>query len=343
MSSRTAVVILNWNGRKFLEQFLPSVITHSRNSAEIIVADNASSDDSVAFLRENYPEIRIIQNNANGGFARGYNEALAEVDADYYVLLNSDIEVTSGWIDPVIDLMEKDPAIAACQPKLISYYEREMFEYAGAAGGFIDKLGYPFCRGRLFQSIENDTGQYDDIKEIFWATGACMFVRADVFRKLGGLDERFFAHMEEIDFCWRVKNEGFKIMYCPQSKVYHVGGGTLPKKSWKKTYLNMRNNNIMLFKNLPSEKLIEVFIARLILDGVAAFKFLFDGGFKDFFAVVKAHLKFYSLLPALKKERMQKEHKSVSMIYRKNLVYEYFLKGKHRFTDLEQDLFSQDS
>jgi len=343
MSSKTAVVILNWNGRKFLEQFLPSVVSHSRDSTEIIVADNASSDDSVSFLREKYPEIRIIQNVANGGFARGYNEALAQVDADYYILLNSDIEVTSNWIAPIIDLMEKDSAIAACQPKLISYYERSMFEYAGAAGGFIDKLGYPFCRGRLFQSIENDIGQYDEIKEIFWATGACMFVRADVFRKLGGLDERFFAHMEEIDFCWRAKNEGFKIMYCPQSKVYHVGGGTLPKKSWRKTYLNMRNNNIMLFKNLPTEKLVHVFIVRLILDGVAAFKFLFDGGFKDFFAVVKAHFKFYSLLPALKRERIQKEHKPVSMIYRKNLVYEYFLKGKRRFTDLEQDLFSQDS
>lgn len=340
MRNRTAVVILNWNGKKFLEQFLPGVIRHSSAAADIIVADNASTDDSVIFLKEKFPEIRVIQNASNVGFAKGYNDALAQVDADYYVLLNSDIEVTSLWIEPVIELMDKDHQIAACQPKLISYYERDKFEYAGAAGGFIDKFGYPFCRGRLFQSIEDDNGQYDDVKEIFWATGACMFVRADVFRKLGGLDQRFFAHMEEIDLCWRAKNGGYKIMYCPGSKVYHIGGGTLPKKSWKKTYLNMRNNNIMLFKNLPSDKIIPVFTARLILDGIAAVKFLFDGGFKDLFAVMKAHFKFYSLLPALKKERRLTEHRPVTMICRKNLVYQYFLKGKRKFSDLDEEWFS---
>jgi GT2 family glycosyltransferase len=340
MSSKTAVIILNWNGRKFLEQFLTAVISHSEKVAEIIVADNASSDDSVQFLKQGFPSVRIIQNKTNKGFAGGYNEALKQVHANYFILLNSDIEVTPHWIEPVIEMMDKDPMIAACQPKLLSFYEHNKFEYAGAAGGFIDKLGYPFCRGRLFQSIETDNGQYDGAEEIFWATGACMFVRADIFRKLGGLDERFFAHMEEIDFCWRAKNEGFKIMYCPHSKVYHVGGGTLPKKSWKKTYLNMRNNNIMLFKNLPSDRIPRVFTARLILDGIAAVKFLFDGGFKDLFAVVKAHFRFYSMLPDLKKERRNNNHYPVSKIYQSNLVYEYFLKGKRRFSDLDKEKFS---
>lgn len=340
MKSKAAVVILNWNGKKFLEQFLPSVMKHNSDYAEIIVADNASSDDSVEFLKKNYPQIRVIRNHTNEGFAGGYNTALAQVDADYFILLNSDIEVTPGWIDPVIELMESDPLIGACQPKLISYDERDRFEYAGAAGGFIDKYGYPFCRGRLFQTLEADNGQYDDIAEIFWATGACMFVRSDVYRKLGGLDIRFFAHMEEIDFCWRAKNEGYKIMYCPSSVVYHVGGGTLPKKSWKKTYLNMRNNNIMLYKNLPSGKLFRVFAKRLILDGIAAFKFLFDGGFKDLFAVMKAHFMFYSFIPELTRERKVNKHKEVSRIYKRNLVYEYFLKGKRKFSDLDPKAFS---
>jgi GT2 family glycosyltransferase len=340
MSQRIAVVILNWNGKKFLERFLPSVIKYSHEFGEIIIADNASTDNSVSYLKSEFPEIRIIQNIENGGFAKGYNDALAQVDADYFVLLNSDIEVTPNWIEPVIKLMESDSKIAACQPKLLSYYERNKFEYAGAAGGFIDKYGYPFCRGRLFQTIEQDIGQYNDVFEVFWATGACMFVKADVYRKLGGLDNRFFAHMEEIDFCWRAKNAGYKIMYCPDSVVYHVGGGTLPKKSSKKTYLNMRNNNIMLYKNLPDKRIFKVFSARLFLDGIAAVKFLFDGGFGDFFAVIKAHWKFFSILPELRKERKTKNHLPVSKIYRKNLVYEYFLKGKRKFTDLKPEWFS---
>ena len=297
---KVAVVILNWNGRKFLEQFLPGVINNSKGQAEVIIADNASTDDSVSFLKNNFPRIRIIQNRINGGFARGYNDALAQVDAKYFVLLNSDIEVTPNWIQPVINLMESDKQIAACQPKLMSFYNREKFEYAGAAGGYIDKYGYPFCRGRLFQTMEGDGGQYDDETEIFWATGACLFVRSDIYKELGGLDEQFFAHMEEIDFCWRVKNHGYKIMYCPDSTVYHVGGGTLPNKSWKKTYLNMRNNNIMLYKNLPDNRLYKVFIARLVLDGVAAIKFLFDGGFMDLFAVVKAHWDFFFMINTYK-------------------------------------------
>ncbi len=340
VNRRIAIVILNWNGKKFLEKFLPSVIEFSKDVADVIIADNASTDDSISFLKTVFPETRIIQNAENGGFAKGYNDALAQVEADYFVLLNSDIEVTHGWIEPVIQLMETDDKIAACQPKLISYSEREKFEYAGAAGGFIDKYGYPFCRGRLFQSIEKDDGQYNDVAEVFWATGACMFVRADVYRNLGGLDDRFFAHMEEIDFCWRAKNEGYKIMYCPDSTVFHVGGGTLPKKSSKKTYLNMRNNNMMLFKNLPSNRLLKVYSARLILDGIAAVKFLFDGGFGDFFAVIKAHWKFFSMIPDLRKERKLKAHFAVSKIYNRNLVFEYFLKGKRKFTNLNPELFT---
>ena len=337
---RVAVVILNWNGKDFLAKFLPDVIMYSQEDADVIIADNASTDDSVEFLKKNFPTIRIILNNENGGYAKGYNEALAQIDADYYVLLNSDIEVTQDWIKPIIKLMEMDPQVVACQPKLVSFYEREKFEYAGASGGFIDKYGYPFCRGRLFQSLEYDKGQYDDPVEVFWATGACLFVKAVVYHELGGLDDRFFAHMEEIDFCWRAKNAGYKIMVCPESKVYHVGGGTLPKKSWKKTYLNMRNNNIMMFKNLPSDRLFPVFFSRLILDGVAAIKFLFDGGIMDFWAVIKAHWKFFALIPQLKKERKSANLQFTSNVYQKNLVIEYFIKKKKKYSDLDPNQFS---
>jgi GT2 family glycosyltransferase len=335
----TAVVILNWNGRKYLEQFLPPLIQYSSGEAEIIVADNASNDDSISFLETNFPSIRIIRNPANEGFARGYNLALKQVKADYYILLNSDIEVTPDWIHPVIDMMEKDPSIAACQPKIRSYFERTKFEYAGAAGGFIDKYGYPFCRGRLFQSIEEDLGQYDDAIEIFWATGACMFVRADLFHQAGGLDEDFFAHMEEIDLCWRLKNLGYKIMYCPQSVVYHIGGGTLPKISWRKTYYNFRNNFYLLYKNLPDNLLIEVFAKRFILDGIAALKFLFTAGFKDFWAIYKAHISFYSTLSKTKAKRKLLKHSPLHKVYRKNIVFEYYLRKKKKFTDLDPKKF----
>jgi hypothetical protein len=336
---RVAVVILNWNGRRFLERFLPSLLANSSKDAEIIVADNASSDDSVSFLKVNYPGIRIIQHDKNFGFAKGYNLALAQVEADYYVLLNSDIEVTPGWIEPVIKLMESDTAIAACQPKIRSFSEPGKFEYAGAAGGFIDKYGYPFCRGRMFLSIEEDTGQYDDICEIFWATGACMFVRADIYQRTGGLDDDFFAHMEEIDFCWRLKNEGYRIMYCPFSVVYHIGGGTLPKASWRKTYLNFRNNCILLYKNLPDNLLADVFAKRLFLDGIAALKFLVTAGFKDFFAVSKAHLSFYRSLGKTRQKRKKLKQGQVTNIYQKNIVFEYYLRGKKKFTDLDPGQF----
>jgi GT2 family glycosyltransferase len=334
-----AIVILNWNGRKYLEQFLPLLIQHSNGEAEIIVADNASDDDSVSFLQQHFPGVRIIRNLANEGFARGYNLALKQVEADYYILLNSDIEVTHNWIGPVIRLMEKDPSIAACQPKIRSYSERTKFEYAGAAGGFIDKYGYPFCRGRMFQSIEEDNGQYDDAIEIFWATGACMFVRADLFHQSGGLDEDFFAHMEEIDLCWRLKNEGYKIMYCPDSTVYHIGGGTLPKISWKKTYFNFRNNFYLLYKNLPDDLVREVFAKRLLLDSIAAMKFLFTAGFKDFWAIFKAHFSFYSTLGKTKAKRQLIRHAPLRNVYRRNIVFEYYLKKKSKFTDLDPKNF----
>lgn len=336
---RIAVVILNWNGKKYLEQFLPRLLETSGDIAEIIVADNASTDDSVAFLSQNFPSVRIIRNQKNFGFAEGYNVALKQIEADYYILLNSDIEVTPGWITPVIDLMEKDPMIAACQPKVLSYHERNKFEYAGAAGGFIDKYGYPFCRGRLFQSIEEDRGQYDDEAEIFWASGACMFVRAKLFHEFGGLDGDFFAHMEEIDFCWRLKNRGYRIMYCPSSTVYHIGGGTLPKVSWRKTYYNFRNNFYLLYKNLPDNMLFEVFSKRLILDGIAAMRFLFTAGFKDFFAVAKAHYSFYTILGKVKAKRKKLTQSAPRHVYRKNIVFEHFLRGKKKYSDLDPEKF----
>jgi len=338
--SKVAIVILNWNGRQFLERFLPLLVKYNPSFAEIIIADNASMDDSVAFVKGKYPTLRIIQNNENGGFAKGYNDALSQVDAEYYVLLNSDIEVTDHWIEPVIELMDSDQAIAACQPKILSYLDPKKYEYAGAAGGFIDKYGYPFCRGRIFETLEPEQGQYNDVKEIFWATGACMFVRASIYNKVGGLDKDFFAHMEEIDFCWRVKNEGYKVMFCPGSKVYHVGGGTLPKGSSRKTFLNFRNNFILLYKNLPTGKFLRVFFIRLVFDGFAAFKFLFDGGIKDFLAVGKAHFTFYFTFLKHRKKRKYIHQKQVSGIYKKCIVLEYYLRKKVLYTQLNSEKFS---
>ena len=334
-----AIVILNWNGKKYLEQFLPSLIEHTGSDAVIIVADNASTDDSLSFLKTNLPSIRVIQNETNGGFARGYNLALKQVEADYYVLLNSDIEVTENWLKPVISMMEQDEKIGACQPKIRSFNHRNSFEYAGAAGGYIDEYGYPFCRGRLFLTIEEDNGQYDDTVEISWASGACMFVRSKLFHQLGGLDEDFFAHMEEIDFCWRLHNYGYRVMYCPGSTVYHIGGGTLPKASWRKTYFNFRNNFMLLYKNLPSKYLFKVFALRLILDTVAAMKFLFQAGFKNFWAVARAHMSFYKALPSLRKKRKKLKHGSMKMMYKRNIVFEYYLRGKKHFSQLDPEKF----
>jgi len=269
---KTAVVVLNWNGKAWLEKFLPNLVKHSQE-ATVFVADNASTDDSVDFVKNNFPTVKIIINASNGGYAKGYNYALKKIDAQYFVLINSDIEVTEGWLSPIIYLMDSDKNIAACQPKLLDYKERNSFEYAGASGGFIDNLGYPFCRGRIFDNLEQDKGQYNDAIEVFWATGACLFVRASHFIDIGGLDEDFFAHQEEIDLCWRLKNKGYKIMVQPKSIVFHVGGGTLNSGSPFKTHLNFRNNLFMLFKNLPASSLFTTIPIRLVLDGVAALTF----------------------------------------------------------------------
>ncbi|MBQ6726106.1 MAG: glycosyltransferase family 2 protein [Bacteroidales bacterium] len=340
MNKRIAIVILNWNGRKMLKQFLPSVVEHSA-TAQIVVADNASTDDSLDFLRTSYPQISIIVNDKNYGFAEGYNKALAHVDADYYVILNSDVEVTPNWIEPVVELMESDDKIAICQPKLLSHINRDTFEYAGGAGGFIDRFGYPFCCGRVFSTLEKDLGQYDDVREVFWATGAAMFVKAPVFHQLGGFDGDFFAHMEEIDFCWRAKNHGYKVMYCPNSKIYHVGGGTLPPSSPFKTFLNFRNNFALLYKNLRRHSLAYVFPTRIVLDYVAALRFLTEGKPKEFWAVVRAHFAFYRMVPNLTKKRRRMEHRRVGEIYRGSVVFANFLFKKNKFSQYDEKKFSR--
>ncbi|MBI9036407.1 MAG: glycosyltransferase family 2 protein [Bacteroidales bacterium] len=338
--AKVAVVILNWNGVKFLEKFLPKIIEYSKENAEVIVADNASTDHSIEFLQENFPEIRIIKHDINKGFAKGYNDTLKQVEAEYYVILNSDIEVSKNWIAPIIEKMDSHPEIGACQPKILSEHDHQYFEYAGAAGGFIDKYGYPFCRGRIFQTLEKDHGQYDQETEIFWATGACLFVRSELFHQLGGFDEDFFAHMEEIDFCWRMKKLGHKIMYLPYAKVYHVGGGTLPKSSAFKTYLNIRNNIAMLYKNLPSNQLLKILFIRLILDGIASVKFLFTGGAKEFWAVARAHMYIYRNMSKLKAKRKQISKTKTDKIYQGNIVFDHYAKGKNKFSELNTELFN---
>ena len=331
---KIAVVILNWNGRKMLERFLPSVVEHSA-PAEVIIADNGSTDDSLAFLSAHYPTLRVIAFDCNYGFAEGYNKALAQIDADYYVLLNDDVEVTPHWVEPVVEMMERDATIAVAQPKLLMYDQRDTFEYAGAAGGYIDRYGYPFCRGRLFNDVERDKGQYNDPCDLFWASGAAMFVKAAVWKKLGGLDGDFFAHMEEIDFCWRVKNADYRVVYCPDAVVYHVGGGTLPKSSPRKTYLNFRNNRALLYKNLPKKRLFGTLAVRYLLDQVAAVSFLLHGNGKECWAVFKAHRSFRKWKRLLKLRRNSiGEHHEVSCIYPRLLLIDYHLFRKKKFSEL---------
>lgn len=339
MSKDIAVVILNYNGKRFLERFLFDVMRFS-HEASVIVADNASTDDSVAYLRAHHPHVQILIHDKNYGYAGGYNEALRQLDYRYYVLLNSDIEVTEGWLGPLYDFMEQHPEVAACQPKLLSYADMAYFEYAGAGGGFIDKFGYPFCRGRLFQTIEADLGQYDDVHEVFWASGACMFVRSQAFWEAEGFDADFFAHMEEIDLCWRMKQLGWKIMYVPHSKVYHIGGGTLSKISARKTYLNFRNNLSMIFKNMPSDYFLYVIGSRLFLDIIASLKFLVEGGWGDFFAVWRAHAHFYRNLPTLMRKRSALKPIKVSRIYKRNIVIDYFLLQRRYFNQLNPQKMS---
>jgi GT2 family glycosyltransferase len=333
--NKIAVVILNWNGRKLLEQFLPSVISFS-SKATIYVADNKSTDDSVDFLKNTYPQISIIQIPTNQGYSEGYNIALKQIKAEYYVLLNSDVEVTNGWLDPIINILDNDSSIAACQPKIKSFHERNKFEYAGAGGGFIDKWGYPFCRGRIFDTIETDEGQYNDTREVFWATGACLFVKAHAYHQIGGLDKDFFAHMEEIDFCWRLQRAGYKVYYCGDSEVFHVGGGSLNKSNPRKTYLNFRNNISLLYKNLPEKNFYSILTFRLFLDGIAGTKFLVTEGPSHCFAVIKAHLSIYKNLPNLREKRkLIKGRDYTHNIYPASIVYEYFVGQKKKFSDLK--------
>ncbi|MDO4191554.1 MAG: glycosyltransferase family 2 protein, partial [Bacteroidales bacterium] len=301
--TKIAIVILNYNGEHFLRQLLPSVVSNSPE-AEVIVADNASTDGSIAFLKQEMPDIRIIEMDKNYGFAEGYNQALRHVEAEYYVLLNSDVEVTPHWLVPLVDYMERHPQVAACQPKIRSFHHREQFEYAGAAGGFIDALGYPFCRGRIFGTLENDESQYDTIEEVFWATGACLMIRSHLYHQLGGLDSGFFAHMEEIDLCWRVKARGYKIVCIPQSFVFHVGGGTLSAESPHKTYLNFRNNLLMIYKNRVHH-CHGVIACRYLLDGVAALQMLLQGKPKNVKAVWQAHRDFRKMKPSYTAKRKE--------------------------------------
>lgn len=324
-----ALVILNWNGKHYLEQFLPSVLKSTYPNLQIIVADNASTDNSIAYLTENFPSVKIIKNSSNLGFAEGYNEALNNVDADYYILLNSDVEVTPNWIEPVIELMDRDPATAAAQPKIRDYNRKEYFEYAGAAGGFLDKYGYPFCRGRIFDTVEKDKGQYNKSGEIFWASGAAFFIKRKAWVESGGFDSDFFAHMEEIDLCWRLKNLGYKIMYCSDSVVYHIGGGTLTKENSKKTFLNFRNNLWMLQKNLPADNVFKTICIRFFLDFASLIKFAFEGKFKNAAAISKAHFAFIGRLEKTnrKREKVKGESRKESELFEKSIVWRYFVEG----------------
>jgi GT2 family glycosyltransferase len=334
--TKVAVVILNWNGQKLLEKFLPAVLQYSPAYADIYVADNRSTDQSLDMLQAQFPQVKLIALDKNWGFAAGYNRALEQIQAEYYVLLNSDVEVTAGWIEPIIELLDRSPTIAACQPKIRAYNRKDEFEYAGAAGGFIDKWGYPFCRGRIFHIFEKDEGQYDQITEIFWASGASLFIRAEVYHAVGGLDEDFFAHMEEIDLCWRIKNIGYQVYFHPGSLVYHVGGGTLLMGSPRKTFLNFRNNLQLMSKNLPKRSFLPLLFLRMILDGVAAISFLpYKNGIGNFFAVPRAHFSYYSMFFKIMKKRKNVPNRKVGRIYKKSVVVDFFLRKKRKFSDME--------
>lgn len=335
---KTAIVILNWNGRKMLETYLPSVIEYS-DDAVIYVADNDSEDDSLQMLAGHFPQVRTIRLERNYGFAGGYNKALENVDAEYYVLLNSDVEVTHHWLDPLTEFMDYHKDVAACQPKLLSVANRYAFEYAGACGGYVDRYGYPFCRGRIFNTVEDDNGQYDYNAEILWATGACLMIRAEDFRRAGGFDARFFAHNEEIDLCWRLRIMGRKIYCIPDSVVYHVGGGTLPKGNPMKTYLNFRNNLTMLYKNLPDKDLHHVMAVRRVLDYVAALQMILTGnGLADFKAVLRARRDFNRWRGDFKTVRMQIQQMRVAAgaaeLSGYSILWKYYIKGIKKFSAL---------
>ena len=332
-SKKVAVLILNWNGRDLLERFLPSVCKYNSDFANIIVVDNASTDSSVAFLKESYPEIKRIEFDVNYGFAEGYNRAMEMVNYPYVVLLNSDVRVTENWLVEPLDFLENNSEYAVCQPKILDEKEPTKFEYAGASGGYIDRFGYPFCRGRIFDDLEVDNGQYDSVKDIFWASGAALFVRRSLYIEIGGLDASFFAHQEEIDLCWRLLNRNYKIACVPQSTVFHLGGASLDKMNPKKTFLNFRNNLVMLLKNLPIYALPIIFI-RMVLDGVAGLKFISEGKFSHCWAIIKAHFSFYSRIPSILLNRKKTKKISKNLMYSKSILVEYFIKKNKTYSNL---------
>lgn len=335
-----AIVILNYNGRNYLQRFLPGVLSSGYDNKRVIVADNASTDDSIEVLKKEFPSVETILLKKNFGFAEGYNQALKYVQSEYYVLLNSDVEVSENWINPIISFMESNNNVAACQPKILSYHEQHLFEYAGAAGGWIDHFGYPFSRGRVFDVCENDNGQYNDVQPIFWASGAAMFVRSKIFHKAGGFDGFFFAHMEEIDLCWRMQLMGYKIVCVPESMVYHIGGGTLPKGNTRKVFLNFRNNLIMLEKNLPWSEKIWKFPFRIFLDIVFAFKSLFSGYSESFVAVLKAHIAVLKWCFTGKTHHHKKIHlKKLDGVYRGSIIWQHFVKKKTLFSEIVKKNF----
>lgn len=329
-----AVVILNWNGRKLLEKFLPSVVSYSPE-ATVYVADNASSDDSLDFVRKNYPQVKIIAIGENLGYAGGYNEALKQIPEEITILLNSDVEVTENWLKPILSVFEKEPETAAVQPKILDYKRKEYFEYAGAAGGYIDKFAYPFCRGRIFQELEKDNGQYDDDTYIFWASGACLAIRKSIFFEAGGLDEDFFAHQEEIDLCWRLKNSGYRVKYVSESKIYHVGGATLATMNPRKTFYNFRNSLYLILKNIEEGDVYFILLGRMILDGIAGFKFLVEGKFEHFLEILKAHGSFYQNFSKMKKKR-HKLSKTGKYYKVPSVVYAHYIDRKKKFSDLRK-------
>lgn len=334
--SLVAIVILNYNGAGFLAKFLPSVLLHSKEY-RIVVADNASTDHSLDLLKEQFPSVEVVVLAQNSGYAGGYNEALRQIDAKYYVLLNSDVEVTAGWISPMLSLLESESQIAACQPKVRAQQQPLYFEYAGAAGGFLDWLGYPFCRGRIFNTLELDRGQYDEPLPIFWATGACLMVRAELFWKMGGFDDDFFAHMEEIDFCWRLHAAGFQVWACPASTIYHVGGGTLSKENPRKTYLNFRNGLWMLIKNTNDHLIIKLLL-RMILDWVAALQFSMKGNKAAAAAVLKSHWHTLKSVEKLyiKRQESKKNQIQKAPLFPKLIIAEYFFRKRKFFSQLEK-------
>ena len=335
---KIAVVILNWNGKKLLEQFLPSVIKYSKEAA-LYVADNASTDDSISFVENNYPNVHIIKNTENGGYAKGYNDALKSLKEPIFCLLNNDVEVTDNWLEPIIQTFNDEPDTAIIQPKILDYKRRDYFEYAGAAGGYMDYLGYLFCRGRIFETLEEDHHQYDDAVELFWASGGCFVVNAAVYHHVGGLDRDLYAHMEEVDLCWRIKNAGYKIAYVPSSTVYHVGGSVISYGSTQKLFYNFRNSLILLLKNERSAKLCWLLPVRLVLDGVAGLQLLLQGKWKHTLTIIKAHFSFYGQLGLWLKKRSKNKalitHRNTVGIYQKSIIWQYFAKKKRTFSALD--------